>query len=218
MELDELKASWQRLDQRVQELTLINRRLMMDTAVRKARWRLAPLVMGAAAGAGIGAIFTVLSAVYIGDHLDSPAALFAGGTLFVMALGFLVIHAGRLTLALRIDFAGPVLEIQRSLASLQRWESWSFRAVWVACCVFPLGILNAAVIATRGVQIWERAPGYLLFNILVWLAFGLGPLLLYGWSRRRRGKLAARMDAFLNSQSITSARAAIEEVDEFARS
>jgi hypothetical protein len=72
MELDELKASWQRLDQRVQELTLINRRLMVDSSVRKARWRLAPLVMGAAAGALVGAFFAVLSAVFIGDH---PARL-----------------------------------------------------------------------------------------------------------------------------------------------
>jgi hypothetical protein len=217
MELDELKASWQQLDRRVQELTLINRRLMIDNAVRKARWRLAPLVMGAAAGALTGAFFAVLSAVYISDHLDSPAALFAGGALLVMSLAFFVIHAGRLHLARRIDFTRPVLEIQRSLASLQRWEAWSFHAVWVTCCVLPLGILNGAAIAMHGARIWERAPVYLLANLLVWLVLGVGPLLLYSWARRHHGRLAARMDAFLTSHSITSARAAIEEIDEFAR-
>ena len=35
MELDELKASWRRLDQQVQELTLVNRRLLIDAAIRK---------------------------------------------------------------------------------------------------------------------------------------------------------------------------------------
>jgi hypothetical protein len=217
MELDELKASWHRLDQRVQELTLINRRLMMDTAVRKVRWRLAPLVMGAAVSAFIGAVFAVSSAVYIGDHLDSHPALFAGGFLFVMSLCFAAIHAGRLILALRIDFTRPVLEIQRSLASLQRWEAWSFLAVWVTCCVLPLGILNVAVITLHGATIWEREPVYLLTNMLVWLAFGLGPLVAYRWSRRRGGRLAARMDTFLSSHSIRRARAAIAEIDEFAR-
>ncbi len=217
MELDELKAAWQRLDQRVQALTLINRRLVIDTAVRKARWRLAPLVMGAAASALIGAVFAVLSAIYIGDHLHSPAALIAGGFLLVMSLSFFVIHVGRLSLALRIDFTQPVLEIQRSLASLQRWEAWSFHAVWVVCCLLPLGIMIGAAMAMNGAVIWERAPGYLLTNILVWVAFGVGPPLLYLWSRRRQGKLAARMDAFLTSHSITSARAAIAEIDEFAR-
>jgi len=217
MELDELKASWQRLDQRVQALTLINRRLTIDTAVRKARWRLAPLVMGAAASALIGAVFAVLSAIYIGDHLDSPPAMIAGGFLLVMSLAFCVIHVGRLILVQRVDFTRPVLEIQRSLASLQRWEAWSFHAVWVVCCLLPLGILTGAAMAMKGAVIWERAPGYLLANILVWVAFGVGPPLLYLWSRRRQGRLAARMDAFLTSHSITSARAAIEEIDEFAR-
>lgn len=217
MELDELKASWQRLDQRVQELTLINRRLMTDNAVRKARWRLAPLVMGAAASAFIGAVFAVLSVAYIRDHLDSPGAMIAGGFLLVMSLGFLVIHLGRLNLAQRIDFTRPVVDIQRSLASLQRWEAWSFHALWVTCCVLPLGIMIGAAVALKGAMLWEHAPGYLLANILVWLAFGIGPLLLYRWSRRRDGRLAARMDAFLTSQSITNARAAIAEIDDFAR-
>jgi hypothetical protein len=217
MELDELKASWQRLDRQVQELTLINRRLLMDRAARKVRWRLAPLVMGAAAGAFVGAFFAVLSGVFIGDHLDSPGALFAGGTLFVMSLAFCLMHGGRLYLVKRIDFTRPVVEIQRSLASLQKWEAWSFHAVWVACCVLPLGVLNGAAIAMHGTAIWERAPGYLLANLVVWLACGIGPLLLYAGSRRRQGKLAARMDAFLASHSIRSARAAIEEIDEFAR-
>jgi hypothetical protein len=217
MELDELKASWRRLDQQVQELTLINRRLLIDAAIRKARWRLAPLVTGAAVGAFIGAFFAVLAAVYVFDHLGSPLALFAGGTLLVMSLAFFVMHAGRLNLARRIDYSRPVLEIQRSLASLQRWEAWSFQAVWVSCCVLPLTALNGAVITLAGEALWEGAPVYLLVNALVWLVLGLGPLVLYHASRRRKGKLAARMNVFLGSQTIASARAAIEEVDEFAR-
>jgi hypothetical protein len=217
MELDELKASWQRMDRRVQELTLINRGLMIDNSVRKARWRLAPLVMGAAAGALIGAFFAVLSGIFIFDHLHSPSALLAGGFLHVMSLGYFVIHMGRLTMARRIYFTRPVLDIQRSLASLQRWEAWSFHAVWVTCCVLPLGVMISLAIAIRGATIWEHAPAYLLANILVWLVIGVGPLLLYVWSRRRHGKLAARMDSFLTGHSIASARAAIEEIDEFAR-
>jgi hypothetical protein len=217
MELDELKASWRRLDQRVQELTLINRSLVMDTAVRKARWQLAPLVMGAAVSAVVGAAFAVLSAVYVGDHLDSLPALLAGGFLFVMSLCFAAIHAGRLILARRVDFSRPVLEIQRSLAALQRWEGWSFLAMWVTCCLLPLAVLNGAVIAMHGAAIWKHAPVYLVVNTLVWLAFGIGPLLLYRGSRRRRGILAARMDTFMSSQSISSARAALAEIDEFAR-
>lgn len=42
-------------------------------------------------------------------------------------------------------------------------------------------------------------PAYLLTNLLVWLAPGLVPPLLYIVSRRRHGRLAARMDASLMS-------------------
>jgi len=216
MELDELKDSWRRLDQQVQELTLINRRLLIDAAIRKARWRLAPLVTGAAVGAFIGAFFAVLSAAFIFDHLRSPLALFAGGTLLVMSLAFFVMHAGRLNLARRIDYARPVLEIQRSLASLQRWEARSFQAVWISCCVFPMTALNGAVLTLAGRTLWEGARVYLLVNALIWLLLGLGPLLMYHVSRRRKGKLAARMNVFLGGKTIASARAAIEEIDEFA--
>lgn len=217
MELDELKASWQRLDQRVQQLTLVNRRLVSDAAVRKARWRLTPLIMGAAAGAVVGAAFAVFSAVHIANHFDSPAALFAGGFLFVMSLGFAAIHARRLLLVQRIDFSRPVVEIQRSLASLQRGEAWSFHAIWVTCCLVPLALMNVVAIVKYGATLWDRAPVYLVINNMVWLAFGVGPLVLYRASRRRSGKLAARMDRFLSSQNIANAQAALEEIDDFAR-
>ena len=217
MELDELKASWQRLDNQVRELKLINHTLVVDAAIRKARWRLGPLIVGAAVGALIGAVFAVLSAIYIADHLGSPLALFAGGTLLVMSLGFFVMHAGRLNLVRRIDFTRTVLEIQRALASLQKWEAWAFHATWVSCCIIPLGGLNGAVLFIAGPYLWEHARGYLLVNSLVLLAFGFGPLLVHGWSRRRKGKIAARMNAFIGSHSIASARAAIAEIDEFAR-
>ena len=56
MELDELKASWQRLDRRVDELTAINHRLLTETISRKARWRLAPVLVGAVLNMIIGAL------------------------------------------------------------------------------------------------------------------------------------------------------------------
>jgi hypothetical protein len=217
MELDELKASWQRLDHQVRELKLVNHGLAIDAAIRKARWQLAPLVMGAAVGAVIGAVIALLAAIYIIDHLGSPLALFAGGTMLVMSGGFFVMHAGRLKLFRQIDFTRSVVEIQRALASLQKWEAWSFHATWVSCCIFPLAALNGAVVFLAGPYIWEHAPGYLLVNLLVLLMLGFGPLLVHGWSRRRQGKIATRMNAYIGSHSIASARAAIEEIDEFAR-
>jgi hypothetical protein len=218
MELDELKASWQRLDRRVQELTAINRRLVFDTVIRKARWRLAPVIAGAVANVIIGAFFAVTSGAFWTAHLDSPPVLVSGIAMHLLGIMFIVIGIGRLALARRVDFARPVLEIQRSLASLQQWEAWSFHAAWAGCCAIPLAIAISITMAALGANFRERASGYLLVNLVVWVAVAAAPLLLYVVSRRRGGKFAARMDAFLTSHSISRARALIDEIDEFARS
>lgn len=218
MELDDLKASWHKLERRVEELTAINRRLMTDTVIRKARWRLAPVVAGAVANIIIGAFFAVVAGSFWSAHLDSPPVLIAGIALHALSILFIVIGIGRLALARQIDFNRPVLEIQRSLASLQKWEAWSFHAAWVGVCLLAMAVMIAFAVATLGPGFWERAPGYLLANLLVWFAIGLAPPLLHAWSRRHHGRLAARMDAFLTSHSIARARAVIDEIDEFARS
>jgi len=217
MELDELKASWQRLDRRVQELTAINRALVMDTVLRKARWRLAPLVAGAVAFVIVGVCFAVVSGAFWIEHRDAPPVLIAGIAMQVMGVTLIVFGAGRLTLARRIDFTRPVLEIQRSLAALLRWDAWSFHAVWMASCLLVLAFMSAFGIAMAGPRFWEHMPGYFLAQLLVWVAAGLAPLLLYVASRRRRGRLAARMDAFLTSDGIARAKAMMEEIEEFAR-
>jgi hypothetical protein len=217
MELDELKASWQRLDRRVDELTAINRRLLTETLARKSRWRLAPVLTGAALNIVIGAWFTLVWGAFWSAHLSTPAVAVAGMALHLAAIGLVVIGVVRLVLVMRIDYARPVLEIQRALAALQEFEARSFYAAWFASWVLLPAAVMAMVMGFAGVDLWERARGYLLANFLVCIAGGLAPPLLHHWARRRHGRLAARMDAFLLSRSIARARAAIAEIDEFAR-
>jgi hypothetical protein len=217
MELDDLKTSWQRLGQRVDELTAINRRLLTETITRKARWRLAPVVMGAALNIVIGMWFAIIWGSFWIGHLARPAVAIAGMSLHLASIGLVVIGVVRLVLVLRIDYARPVLEIQRSLATLQKFEAGSFHAVWLGCWVLLPAAVIAIVMGFAGVDLWERARGYLVANFMVCLAGGLAPPLLHHWARRRHGRLAAWLDHFLLSRSIARARATLAEIDEFAR-
>lgn len=217
MELDELKTAWQRLDRRVQELTAINRQLRFDAAIRKARWRLAPLLAGAVGNVFLGAFFAVASASFIVTHLDNLVGVIPAAVLLAMSLAYLVTGAGRLVLASRIELTRPVLEIQRGLATMQKWEAWSFLAMWVGSSLLPLAFLVAIVVRTYGITSWEIIPRLVLANTIIWIAAGLGPLVAYLVSRRRRGKFAARVEKFLTSHSIAQARATIAEIEEFAR-
>jgi hypothetical protein len=217
MELDELKASWQRLDHRVQELTLINRRLVMDHTVRKARWQLAPWIVGALANIAIGLFFAIASGSFWGSHLDSPPALVAGISVHVVSILFIVIGAGRLALVRKIDFTRPVLDIQRTLASMQRWEAWSFHAVWIGICLVVPAIMIAIAMVLMNQGAWEHVPLYFVVNFVVCVAVAVVPVLVYAWSRRRGGRFAKWLDALLASYSITRARATFDEIDDFAR-
>lgn len=218
MELDELKASWQGLDRRVDELIAINRRLLAETISRKVRWRLAPVLAGAVMNMIIGALFALVWGKFWSAHLAIPAVAVAGIALHLASIGLFVIGVVRLVLVLRINYTQPVLSIQRALATLQEFEARSFHAVWFACWVLVPAALVAIVMGFAGVDLWERASGFILANFVVCLVGGLAPALLHYWARRNPGRLAARMDAFLLSHSIARAKAAVAEIDEFARS
>jgi len=218
MELDELKASWQRLDRRVEELTAINRQLLAGAVTRKARWQLAPVLVGSALNIVAGLVFAVMCAGYWGAHLDKPGVVVAGMTLQLASIGLVVIGAVRLALVLRVDYSQPVLEIQRSLAKLQQWEAHSFLAAWLGSWIVVCAAIVVAVAVLADVDVWQIAPSYVLLSLAVSLAGGLLPLLLHRWARRRGGRLAAWFDAFLLNRNIARARAAVAELEDFARS
>jgi hypothetical protein len=217
MELDELKASWANLDRRVSELTTINRRLLTETVSRKARWRLAPVIIGAVLNIVIGAWFALVWGSFWSGHLAMPAVAAAGIALHLASIGLIVIGVVRLVLVLRIDYTQPVLAIQRALTGLQEFEARSFHAVWFACWVLLPAAMVALVMGFAGVDLWERARFYVLVNLAVCVAGGLAPWLLHRWARRRGNRLAAWMDDFLLNRSIARAQAAIDEIEEFAR-
>ena len=216
MELDELKAAWQQLDRRVGILTAINSKLLTETIVRKARWRLVPVLIGAVLNILIGGCFAVAWGRFWAAHLATPVIAAAGITLHAVSIALIVIGVVRLVLALRIDYTKPVLAIQRSLAALQAFEVHSFHAMWFGCCMIPVALV-AMIMGFAGVEFREGVPVYVVANFTICLVIGLAPWLLHRWARRRGGRLAAWMDDFLLNRSIARAREAISEIDEFVR-
>jgi hypothetical protein len=216
MELDELKVCWQGLDRRVEALTAINRRLLIETVARKARWRLAPVVIGAALNITIGACFAVAWGRFWAANLAAPMVAAAGIALHAVSILLVIIGAVRLYLALRIDYSKPVLAIQRSLAALQEFEAHSFHAMWFGCCMVPVALV-VMIMGFAGVDFRQAVSGYLVANLTICFAVGLAPWLLHRWARRRGGRLAIWMDDFLLNRSVARARETIAEIDEFVR-
>jgi hypothetical protein len=99
---------------------------------------------------------------------------------------------------------------------MQKWEAWSFLAMWQGGSLLPMVFLVGLVMATHGTAAWERIPGVVLANALVWLVVAVAPFVAYLVSRRRKGRFAAWMEKYLTSHSIAQARATIAEIEEFA--
>ena len=218
MELDDLKISWQRLDQRVDSLTRMHRAMLAETLTRKARWRLLPVLIGSVLNIVAGVVFAVACGFFWSSHLDKPVVAAAGITLHLASIGLIVIGVVRVALVLRVNYSQPVLEIQKSLAALQAWEARSFHAAWLGSWIVIAAALMAVVVGLTGVDVWKAAPAWIIGNLAVCLVGGFAPLLLHRWARRRGGRLAAWFDAFLMNQSVARAKSAIDEIDEFARS
>lgn len=217
MELDELKASWQSLDRRLDRLASINLALVTDNQTRKARWRLLPVLIGAMLNVVLGGWLVSVFARFWVAHLDTPSAVVAGVALHLFFLGGVIMGVVQLLLVTRINFARPVLVIQRYLALLQAWEARSFYWAWLGAWLLWPALLIAGAMALANVDLWAAAPAVVLVNVAPGLLVALLSVLFHRVARRSGGRLGGWLDRFLTSHSVARAKAALDELDQFAK-
>jgi hypothetical protein len=115
----------------------------------------------------------------------------------------------------RVDYAAPVVSIQRQLADLRAWhvrtgrwlgQAWWF--LWMPC----LMVAAAAV----GADLWRRAPGVFGFGAAIGV---IGLLLTEGAARLSRQPgwtwLAALNDDAMAGASLRRAQAVLDEIRRF---
>jgi hypothetical protein len=216
MELDELKASWQSLDRRLERLASINLALVTDNQTRKARWRLLPVLIGALLNVVVGGWLVSVFARFWVAHLDTPSAVIAGAALHLFAVGSVVMGVVQLLLVARINFARPVLVIQRYLALLQTWEARSFYWAWLGAWLLWPALLVAGAMALANVDLWAAAPNVVLVNVAAGVVMALASVLFHRIARRPGNRLGGWLDRFLTSHSVARAKSALDELDRFA--
>ena len=215
MELDEMKQAWQALDHRLEQQHALSLQLFRDGRLDTLRRGLRPLVWGQALQMLIGAAgLLVLAPSWIADW-HGPAVLIAGLVLHAYCVGLIAVGAAVQLHAAQIDYAAPVLTIQRQLLRLRRTY-----AVGGALVVgLPWWFLTAPllVVLSRG-EIMLRAP------MVIWSQLAIGALGMlatawfHRWSHRpQRAALARRLDASAAGGSLRRAQAALDEVARFAR-
>lgn len=217
MELDDLKSAWKALDRRLERDATIHLQLLRERRLDKARGSLRPLYIGQILQMLWGLGFILLGALLWSTKPDVAAVIAAG--VVVHAYGVVCIIAAGIVLGGigRIEYAAPVLEIQKRLAHVRRAYivsgmvaglPWWF--LWVPLLIVLLGL--------AGVDLYAHTPA------TVWIGLGVGALGLlatawfHRWSRNpARPRLARAVENAVTGASLRRAQAQLDELQRFER-
>lgn len=213
MELDDFKQAWQVLDRRFEQQHALNLQRFRDGRLDWMRRGLRPLVWGQVVQMIIGVLGILLLAPIWIAHRGNPAVLLAGIVMHAYCIGLIVVGALVQTRVAHIDYAAPVLAIQRQLLALRR----SYAVYGALVVGLPWWFLTAPllVVLTRGV-IMLTAPSVIWIQLAIGAAGLLATWWFHRWSHRpQRAALARKLDDSTAGSSIRRAQAALDEIARF---
>lgn len=211
MELDDLKRAWQSLDRRLQQQNAIQYQLLLAHRTDAMRRGLRPLVIGQAIGmlAGLAALLWLLPFWTRPAPTHELAVTVSGIVLHAWCIGMIVFGGVMQALLAGIDYAAPVVAIQRRLLKMRRVYLIGGMLLGLPWWFLAAPLL---VVLTRG-AILDSAP------LVIWIQLAIGALGLLGtwllrrWSRRPgRERLRRWLDDSAAGRSIRRAQETLEEL------
>jgi hypothetical protein len=214
MELDDLKHAWQTLDRRLRQQNALGFQLLKSSRTDSARRGLRPLAWGQALQMLIGAAGMLVFAPYWVRHLHEPALLASGLVLHAYCLGLVIVGAVVEARIAAIDYAEPVLAIQRRLLALRRAYVIGGMVVGLPWWFIYVPLL---VVLGDG-RMLEDAPGVALIQLAIGAIGLLGTWWFHRWANRpERAAFGRKLDDAAAGGSIRRAQAALDELAAFER-
>ncbi|HET7931449.1 MAG TPA: hypothetical protein VFL63_08690 [Rhodanobacteraceae bacterium] len=213
MDIDELKRAWSEMELRQDGMEALLGIGFRENRLGKVRAALRPLFWGQLLQLALGVVLSVWGAGLWATQVGQIGVLVCG--LVVHAYGLLLIGfaARNLYLVQAIDFAAPVLDVQRSLAKLRAFRvSVETPINFVACCFVWIPVAWAAL-AAIGVH---PALGGFLAWALASSVIGMLAIGVVVWAMRRLGH-GQRVEDESAGRSVTRAQAALDDIARFER-
>jgi hypothetical protein len=214
MELDELKHAWKTLDRRLEQQNALGLQLLRDGRIDRTRRGLRPLVWGQAVQMLIGGAGALLFAPMWIAHLGEPALLLSGLVMHAYCLGLIAFGAVMQAKIARVDYAAPVLAIQRQLLDLRRTYILGGMLIGL-----PWWFLTAPLLVVlSGGAILDNAPAVIWLQLALGAAGLLATWWFHRWANRpQRAAFGRKLADGAAGGSIRRAQAALEELAEFER-
>lgn len=224
MELDDLKATWQALDRRLQRDHAIRMHELRERGTERIRGRLRPVYLGQLLQMLFGIAMMLLGVLCWTRNLQLTPFLVSG--LVVHAYGLLVLLLSVRTLVLlhAIDFGQPVLALQTRLARLRRQYLLGGSIAGMAWWVLWMPVLVVIIGISDPVELAALPPDAFHPAAWVWIGVAVGATALvallgvYLWAcRPGREDLRRRIDDFMTSPALREAQAQAQELAQFER-
>jgi hypothetical protein len=212
-----LKTAWQQLGQHLERQETLQRQLLSERKRERMRDSLRPLRRGQQVQFALGVALALLGIACWKRNLDAPGYFAAGVVLH--AFGVVTAALAGITLALvaRIDYAAPVLQIEKQLAKLRRFyvfngmlAGWPWWVMWIVVVIAVAGLAR--------IPSPDGAPAWIWISLIAGTLGWIGTAWFHRWSRNpRRPQLARRVEDAITGYSLRQARTLLDEVREFER-
>jgi hypothetical protein len=217
MELDDLKSAWTQLDRGRGPGSTPTVSAVRDRELDRTRSSVGRLAWLLRYEIASGVLATLLVGSFLGDNWHALRFLIPALVLHEYAIISIVIAGRQHVLLSRVDFAGPVIALQRELTKL---ATFRIRATLGAFLLAPLLWTPLLIVAARGlfgVDVYRAlGPAWLWANF----GFGLAVIPIGLWLARRianAGNRPARRGGFVDVLAGHSLAEAKRYADELVR-
>lgn len=216
MELDELKNRWQELDRKLDANLRLNARLVRTSVIGSAQNSLRWLMLRTVAGTTMQIILVLLTGSFLADHIREFRFAVPALLLHASAIALLGTSIHQLVTLQSIDYAAPVLAIQRKLETLRmsriretKWTLFASPLLWAAMLV----VLAKSI----GVDLWRvELRNWIIGNFAFGLLF-LGAMIWIARHVSVRSRFMRQLLDDIAGRSLTNAHKTLASIDEFER-
>jgi hypothetical protein len=216
MELDELKSAWQALDRRMQKESALNLHIFVERKLDKVSARLRRFYWVKIVQILFGDALIYFGIVCAMRYVTVPHLFVC--SVFMLLYGALVVVLGGVTLGRisRIDYAAPVVDIQKRVNALHRAHILANLCAGVPWWFLWIAIFTLEVKGNLGVDLFVTAPAFIRVSVAIGAAGLFITLWLYRRARDARHQHTASMlDKAGTPRSLRDAKKALDEIARF---
>jgi hypothetical protein len=218
MELDDLKTAWQTLDRRLDAQTALNLHIFKDGKLEKARRGLRPLAWGQALQILCGVGLIALSVPFWSAHLDVLPLLLAGISVHVYGVLMIICGGATISMISRIDYAAPVLAIQKQLGHTRRFYVRTNVGLGLAWWFLWMPLMMMFFMSAFDVDLYADAPALIYGGTAIGAVGLLLTFMFNRWARHpSRPAMAKIVDDSVAGNSLNRAQRVLDEIAQFER-